>query len=141
MESLTINTQKLTELIDITAQISRLVEKSRIRSGICILYVPHTTAGITINESYDPDVAEDITALLNRLIPSDLSYRHTEGNADAHIKSVLIGTSLVIPIEDHRLALGRWQGIFFCEFDGPRTRECRVKIIGDRNKSKSQEEK
>lgn len=131
MESITINTRKRTELIDITAQIGQLVENSGIRSGLCILYVPHTTAGIAINESYDPDVAEDIIATLNRLIPSDRSYRHTEGNADAHIKSALIGISAVIPISDHRLALGQWQGVFFCEFDGPRTRKCWVKIISD----------
>lgn len=131
MESLTIKTRQRTELVDITAQVAGLVEKSGIRSGICVLYVPHTTAGITINESYDPDVAWDIITTLNRLVPASQAYRHTEGNADAHIKSVLVGCTLTLPVEEGRLALGRWQGIFFCEFDGPRTRQCRVKIIGD----------
>jgi secondary thiamine-phosphate synthase enzyme len=132
MDSILISTRRRNELVDITSQVAELVQKSGLVSGICLLYVPHTTAGITVNESYDPDVAEDITAALNRLVPQDRQYQHTEGNADAHIKSVLVGVSLMIPVENSRLALGRWQGIFFCEFDGPRERRCLVKLIGDK---------
>ncbi|MGQ9678941.1 MAG: secondary thiamine-phosphate synthase enzyme YjbQ [bacterium] len=129
MVSFDIITHHRTELIDITARVQAEVTKSKVSSGICLIYVPHTTAGITINESYDPAVAEDITITLSKIIPPDRHYKHTEGNADAHIKSVLIGTSQVIPVENGKLSLGRWQGIFFCEFDGPRQRTCFVQII------------
>lgn len=129
MVSFEIITHSRTEIIDITARVQEIVAKSKVSSGICFIYVPHTTAGVTINESYDPDVAQDITITLSNLIPPNRPYKHTEGNADAHIKSVLIGTSQAIPVENNKLALGRWQGIFFCEFDGPRQRTCYVQII------------
>jgi secondary thiamine-phosphate synthase enzyme len=137
MESVTVKTRNRTELVDITSQVEAVVKKSGVVSGICFVYVPHTTAGVTVNESYDPDVAKDITATLSRLVPHGAGYKHTEGNADAHIKSVLVGCSQLIPVENGRLVLGRWQGIFFCEFDGPRERRCLVKIIGDKTGGKN----
>ena len=128
---LEVKTTRRTHLLDITAEVEKLVAASGIQQGVCQLYVPHTTAGITINESDDPDVARDIEATLDRLVPKDGPYKHWEGNADSHIKSTLTGVSQTVPIEDGRLALGRWQGIFFCEFDGPRQRQVRVRIIPD----------
>lgn len=101
------------------------------QGGLCHLYVAHTTAGITINEGDDPDVARDIEVTLDKLVPKDAGYQHYEGNADSHVKSTLVGVSQTIPIESGRLALGRWQAIFFCEFDGPRTREVLVKVVRD----------
>ena len=126
-----IKTTRRTELVDITSEVEKLVAESGISSGVCHLYVPHTTAGITINENDDPDVARDIEATLDRLVPKDGSYKHWEGNADSHIKSTLTGVSRTLHIEDQRLVLGRWQAIFFCEFDGPRQREVRVKFVPD----------
>ncbi len=128
---LELKTARRTELVDITAEVTKLVTASGVRQGTCHLYVPHTTAGLTINENDDPDVARDIEAALDRLVPRDGTYQHGEGNADSHIKSTLTGVSQAIPIEDGRLAPGRWQGIFFCEFDGPRQRRVRVKIVPD----------
>ncbi len=129
--ALEVKTTRRTHLLDITAEVEKLVAASGIQHGVCQLYVPHTTAGITINESDDPEVARDIEATLDRLVPKDGPYRHWEGNADSHIKSTLTGVSQTVPIEDGRLALGRWQGIFFCEFDGPRQRQVRVRIVPD----------
>ncbi len=128
---LDIKTTRRTELVDITAEVQKRVAASGVGYGICQLYVPHTTAGLTINENDDPEVARDIETALDRLVPRDAHYRHREGNADAHIKSTLTGVSQAVPIEDGRLALGRWQAIFFCEFDGPRRRRVRVKILSD----------
>jgi secondary thiamine-phosphate synthase enzyme len=110
-------------MLDITADIQRLVAGSGITSGICHLYVPHTTAAVTINENADPSVRRDILAELNKLIPFDDNYAHTEGNAAAHIKSSLLGPSQTLLVEEGRLVLGTWQGVFFCEFDGPRRRK------------------
>ena len=104
---------------------------SPIANGVCRLYVPHTTAGLTINEGDDPDVARDIEGTLDRLVPRDAAYKHYEGNADSHVKSTLVGVSQTVLIEAGRLALGRWQAIFFCEFDGPRSREVHLKIQAD----------
>jgi secondary thiamine-phosphate synthase enzyme len=126
-----VKTSRRTQLLDITSEVEKLVAASAVSHGVCHLYVPHTTAGVTINESADPDVARDIEAALDRLVPHDGPYRHAEGNADSHIKSTLLGGSQSVFIEDGRLALGRWQGIFFCEFDGPRHRQVRVKILPD----------
>jgi secondary thiamine-phosphate synthase enzyme len=126
-----VKTTRRTELVDITAEISRAVGESGVRSGVCYLYVPHTTAGITINENDDPNVARDIERAIERLVPKDAGYAHLEGNADSHIKSSLTGVSQVVPVEDGRLQLGRWQAIFFCEYDGPRQREVHVKILRD----------
>ena len=127
----TVKTSARTEIKDITAEINRLIQRAGVESGLCCLYVPHTTAGILVNESADPDVAVDIGNALDRLVPRDAGYRHYEGNADSHVKSSLVGVSETIPIESGRLALGRWQGVFFCEFDGPRQRQVKVKILPD----------
>ncbi len=127
----TVKTSARTEIKDITAEINRLIQRAGVESGLCCLYVPHTTAGILVNESADPDVAVDIGNALDRLVPRDAGYRHYEGNADSHVKSSLVGVSEMIPIEGSRLALGRWQGVFFCEFDGPRQRQVKVKILPD----------
>ncbi len=102
-----------------------------VSSGVCHIYVPHTTAGVIINEGYDPDVARDMEVALDRLIPHKSDYRHAEGNSDSHIKTALVGSSQSVFIEQGRLGLGRWQAIFFCEFDGPRHRDVRVKIVED----------
>jgi len=112
-------------------EIARVLADSGIVSGVCHLYVPHTTAGITVNENDDPAVPRDIEAALERLVPPHASYQHAEGNADSHIKSALMGVSQTIPVERGRLAIGRWQAVFFCEFDGPRERQVRVKIVAD----------
>ncbi len=128
---LRVKTSRRTELVDVTREVARLVEESRIESGVCLLYVPHTTAGVTINENDDPAVPRDIEAALDRLVPRDAPYKHGEGNADSHIKSSLVGVSRTVHIEGGCLALGRWQAVFFCEFDGPRQRELRVKLLPD----------
>ena len=129
--TITIKTSKHTELKKVTSEIESLVRKSECSSGICYLYVPHTTAGILINEGDDLAVARDIEATLDRLVPHHGDYKHAEGNSDSHIKTAIIGSSETVWIEDGRLVLGRWQAIFFAEFDGPRTRELRVKIVPD----------
>lgn len=129
MERINIRTTKRIDLVDITKEIQRIVSKSKVKDGICFLFCPHTTAGLTINENADPSVRRDIINTLNKLVPEDSNYSHSEGNADSHIKSSLFGSSLAIFIEDGRLILGTWQGIYFCEGDGPRSREVWVKII------------
>ncbi len=126
---LSVKSKTRTELIDITSQIQKAVRSSGVSEGICMLYVPHTTAAITINESADPSVATDIMMVLNEVIPWDSNYRHLEGNSPAHIKSTLVGASEVITIENNSLILGTWQGIFFCEFDGPRTRKVHMRLL------------
>lgn len=126
-----VKTARRTHLVNITAELQRVVTESRVASGLCHLYVTHTTAGITINEGDDPDVARDIEATLDKLVPKDAGYKHYEGNADSHVKSTLVGVSQTVPVVSGRLALGRWQAIFFCEFDGPRTREVLVKVVAD----------
>jgi secondary thiamine-phosphate synthase enzyme len=128
---LKIRTSRRTELKNVTEEIERIVSASGCASGVCHLYVPHTTAAVMVNEGYDPDVARDMEAAFDRLIPHKGDYRHAEGNSDSHIKTALIGTSETIWIEGGRLALGRWQVIFFAEFDGPRSRELHVKIVPD----------
>ena len=126
-----VKTTRRTELLDITREVQRAIREAGVSSGVCHLYVPHTTAGITINENADPDVPRDIEAAMDRLVPKDGPYKHYEGNADAHIKSTLTGVSLSVEIEGGELQLGRWQGIFFCEYDGPRQREVRVRLVRD----------
>jgi secondary thiamine-phosphate synthase enzyme len=128
---ISVRTERRTQLLDVTAAVAKLVKDAAVQSGVCYLYVPHTTAGVLINENADPEVAADIESALARLVPKDAIYRHAEGNSDAHIKTALVGTSATIFISDGRLELGRWQGIFFCEFDGPRSRRLRVKILPD----------
>jgi len=128
----TVKSGKQTELIDITAEIQEAVLSADIGQGLCMLYVPHTTAAITINESADPSVKEDILMIIDKIIPWKAGYRHLEGNSPAHIKSTLVGASELIAIENNRLVLGTWQGIFFCEFDGPRTRKVHVRLIAEK---------
>jgi secondary thiamine-phosphate synthase enzyme len=130
-QELTIRTHSRTEFLDITAQIQKLIREHKVENGLLVLFVPHTTAAVTINENADPSVQQDILVELNRLIPLAGSYQHREGNSAAHIKSTVIGPSQTLLIESGRLALGTWQGLFFCEFDGPRTRKVWVKIIPD----------
>lgn len=131
MRTLHVKTDRRTQLVDVTQEVQRAVTESAVKSGICYLYVPHTTAGILLNEHADPDVASDIESALDRLIPRNGPYRHGEGNSDSHIKSALAGSSQIIFIDGGKLALGRWQGIFVCEFDGPRERSLYVKIVPD----------
>ena len=125
----TVKSKSRTQLIDITSEIQKAVRSSGISEGLCMLYVPHTTAAITINESADPSVASDIMMVLNEVIPWKAEYRHLEGNSPAHIKSTLVGASEVIAIENGSLVLGTWQGIFFSEFDGPRTRSVYMRLL------------
>jgi len=122
---ITIRTTRRTELRNATAEIENLVRYSGIESGVCHLYVPHTTAGVLVNEGYDPDVARDMEGAFDRFVAQSPHFKHAEGNSDSHIKTALVGSSETIFIEKGRLALGRWQVIFFAEFDGPRTRELR----------------
>ncbi|MBV6517632.1 MAG: hypothetical protein DCC43_00945 [Candidatus Brocadia sp.] len=129
MEKIQVTTHARAELIDITREVEKLLVKQTMKEGICYLYVPHTTAAITINENADPSVREDILHDLSRLIPWNGSYTHGEGNAAAHIKSTLVGSSVSVPVSFGKLALGTWQGIYFCEFDGPRRREVFVQIM------------
>lgn len=131
LRTVEVRTSRRTELKKITAEVSRFVAESGCKSGVCHVYVPHTTAGVIINEGDDPDVARDIEATLDRLIPHEGVYRHGEGNSDSHIKAALTSSAATAFIEDGRLALGRWQAIFFCEFDGPRRRELILKIVPD----------
>jgi secondary thiamine-phosphate synthase enzyme len=131
IKQLRVKTNSRTELVDITQGVQRLVSESGVRSGVCYVTVPHTTAGVTLNENSDPNVGLDILKELNKIIPFDDDYGHNEGNSAAHIKSSIIGTSKVLMVEEGRLALGTWQAIFFCEFDGPRDRRVMVRVLKD----------
>ena len=131
IDALRLKTSRRTEWVNITSEVNRCVAASGISAGICHLYVPHTTAGVTINEGDDPDVARDMEAAFDRLVPHEAGYKHYEGNSDSHIKATIVGCSQSVWIENGRLRLGRWQSIFFCEFDGPRNREVLVKIVSD----------
>ncbi|NLJ49583.1 MAG: YjbQ family protein [Candidatus Atribacteria bacterium] len=124
-----LQTKKQEEFLSITRMIREIVKNSRIKDGIAIIQIPHTTAGITINESADPDVVSDISRMLNIMVPDRFDYFHQEGNSPAHIKASLMGSSALVIIKEGDLMLGTWQGIFFCEFDGPRSRKIWVKII------------
>ena len=126
---LSIKSSKKTQLIDITSDIQNIVSNSGIQEGIAVIFVPHTTAGITINENADPAVKSDMLMVLNKIIPENENYRHMEGNSPAHLKSTLVGASETVIIEKGRLMLGTWQALFFCEFDGPRTRKVQVHIL------------
>jgi secondary thiamine-phosphate synthase enzyme len=126
-----IKTSKRTELIDITSSVQEVVRETGIKEGTCIIFIPHTTAGVTINENADPSVAQDILMELNKIVPLENQYRHMEGNSPAHIKASLLGCSQVVFVESGKLLLGTWQGIFFCEFDGPRNRKVHVKVISN----------
>jgi len=127
-----ISTRSRVEIQEITATVAEAVRASGVQSGVCYLFVPHTTAGITVNEHADPSVVDDIETQLEAMIPQHRGYRHMEGNAPAHIKASLIGSSLALPVDGGRLTLGTWQGVFFCEFDGPRQRQLLIKVIPDK---------
>jgi secondary thiamine-phosphate synthase enzyme len=131
MKTLTVKTTARIQMIDITDPLQALVREQGIQDGLCFVFVPHTTAAVTINENADPDVVRDIVAATGRLVPADGSYRHREGNADAHVKASLFGASETVIVEGGRLLLGTWQSVFFCEFDGPRTRKVLVKLLAD----------
>ena len=129
LKEITIKTNTQTQILDITAQIQKVVSESGIAEGLCCVFVPHTTAGVTINENADPSVKHDIIMELSKVIPFNDNYSHLEGNSAAHIKASIIGSSVNVPVKNDNLLLGTWQGICFCEFDGPRTRKFYVKII------------
>jgi secondary thiamine-phosphate synthase enzyme len=131
MKEISVKTSSRVELIDITHLVEKVVSESKIKSGLCMVYVPHTTAAVTINENADPSVRKDIIAELNKIVPFDDNYSHLEGNAAAHIKASIIGSSETILVSGRSLVLGTWQGIYFCEFDGPRNRKVIIKIIED----------
>ncbi len=129
METMQVKTSSRIQFVDITSRVRDLVARSTIREGIVLVYVPHTTAGVTINEAADPSVVEDIQTALSQLVPYDASYRHMEGNSDAHIKATLVGSSGHLIISRGALSLGTWHGLFFCEFDGPRSRTVYVQVV------------
>jgi len=131
METLDVKTARRTQFVDVTDRVRRAVERAGILSGACYVYVPHTTAGVMINEHYDPDVATDLEGVFDRVVPRACLYKHSEGNSDSHAKAALTGTSAMIFVDEGKLMLGRWQGVFFCEFDGPRERKMWVKVVGD----------
>jgi len=126
--TINVKTGSRIDMVDMTSMIQKEISKSGIKEGICIAYVPHTTAGITINEGADPAVCQDIMTKLNELVPPNAGYRHMEGNADSHIKASLMGSSISVMVENGGLVLGTWQKIFFCEFDGPRSRRVYLKV-------------
>ncbi len=130
MQTFSIETHSRNQLIDITAEVQHIVADSGVKSGMCVIFCPHTTGAITINENADPDVQTDLVMALNRVAPADWPYRHGEGNSDSHLKSSLVGASERVIIEDGQMVLGTWQGIYFCEFDGPRRRKVHVQVIG-----------
>ncbi len=129
IEEFTVKTGRRNEFIDITDRVGGIVSKSGVKEGICRVFVPHTTAAVTINEKADPNVVRDIISTLEKIVPPDAGYRHLEGNSDSHIKSSLVGASETIMVSSGKLLLGTWQAIFFCEFDGPRTRRCIVQVM------------
>ena len=128
-DTLTIQSGKRADAIDITERVQRVVNESGVETGLCQVYVPHTTAGVFINENDDPDALRDILTTLEALVPWENDYRHAEGNAAAHIKASLVGTSQTVPVRGGRLMLGRWQGIYFADFDGPRERQLQVTVL------------
>ena len=129
MQIFEVRTSAQTEFIDITRPVQEAVKKTGVKDGICIVFIPHTTAAVTINENADPSVIHDILMELNKIVPFKDRYQHMEGNSPAHIKSSLMGCSKIVFVESGKLALGTWQGIFFCEFDGPRNRKVHVKVV------------
>ncbi|HUT52356.1 MAG TPA: secondary thiamine-phosphate synthase enzyme YjbQ [bacterium] len=129
MVTVQVKSSRRREMIDVTGLIARAVAEAGVESGVVVAFVPHTTAGITINENADPDVQRDILAHLEKLVPERGSWRHSEGNSDAHLQASIMGSSVTVIIENGRLVLGTWQSVFFCEFDGPRSRQLHVKVI------------
>ncbi|MFA5795286.1 MAG: secondary thiamine-phosphate synthase enzyme YjbQ [Candidatus Brocadiia bacterium] len=132
MDILNISTHSRTELIDITGQIQGLIKKNKWQDGVLTVFVPHTTAGVTINENADPSVQRDVLKQLSKLAPVEAGYIHSEGNSDGHVKSSLVGCSLNIIVENGAMALGTWQGVYFAEFDGPRSRKVQLKFLSDK---------
>jgi secondary thiamine-phosphate synthase enzyme len=132
MKEIDIRTNSRTEMIDITNLVQVAINEKKVKSGICVVFAPHTTAAVTINENADPDVPRDIISALEKAVPQSANYRHTEGNSPAHIKSSLLGASELVLIEDGRMVLGTWQSIFFCEFDGPRQRKVLVSVLANK---------
>jgi secondary thiamine-phosphate synthase enzyme len=130
MNTIEIRTRTKEEFVDLTAEVGRAVATSGVASGVCVVAVPHTSAGVTVNENADPDVRADLQMTLRRIVPDALPYAHAEGNSPAHAKASIIGSSVTLIVEGGRLRLGTWQGIFFCEFDGPRTRQAWVQVVG-----------
>ncbi len=126
--TISVKTHTRIDMVDITSSVQSEISKTGVTDGICVVYVPHTTAGMTINEGADPDVCQDMIKKFTDLVPPDAGYRHMEGNSDSHIKTSIIGSSVTVIVEDGRLVLGTWQKIFFCEFDGPRSRKVYVKV-------------
>lgn len=131
MIQISVPTHSRTEMLDVTAQVADAVRESGTPNGLCCVFVPHTTAAVTINENADPSVARDIDAALTQLVPFAAGYTHSEGNSAAHIKAVLVGSSEMVPVVNGRLQLGTWQGVYFCEFDGPRTRKLCVQVVSE----------
>jgi len=131
METITVRTRDRCQMIDVTDEVRKAVQKSGLKEGFAVCFVPHTTAAVTIQENADPDVLHDVLWKLEQLIPQrEPAYRHNEGNSDAHLKCSLVGVSELVPVVEGRLVLGTWQGIYFCEFDGPRTRRLLVRCVG-----------
>ena len=128
---LNVNTSKHTQMLDITDTVQQAIKDSGVKDGLCTVFIPHTTAAVTINENADPDVVRDFTMEINKIVPWEDGYYHMEGNSAAHLKSSMIGFSEQVIIDNGRLVLGTWQGIYFCEFDGPRNRKVYVKIMGE----------
>jgi secondary thiamine-phosphate synthase enzyme len=131
LHTMSVRTGSRTEFLDLTSRIQEVVRLSGVSQGLCHIFVPHTTAGVTINENADPSVKADILMVLNKIISDRESYRHAEGNSPAHIKASLVGPQLTVLVSEGRLLLGTWQGIYFCEFDGPRSRKLHVKVVAD----------
>jgi secondary thiamine-phosphate synthase enzyme len=129
MSIIEVKTQTKEELIDITARVQEEISSSGIKEGFCLVYVPHTTAGVTINENADPSVREDLLMTLEKIVPESLPFKHLEGNSPAHVKASLVGSSVNLIVKEGRLSLGTWQGVFFCEFDGPRRRKVSIKTF------------
>lgn len=130
-KQISVRTTNTVQFINIDSQVEKVIRESGIRNGMCHIFAPHTTAGITINENADPDVVRDMVMEINKIIPFQDNYHHMEGNSAAHIKSSLFGPSLTIIVQDGRAILGTWQSVYFCEFDGPRTRRCYIKVMPD----------
>jgi secondary thiamine-phosphate synthase enzyme len=132
MNTIEIRTRAREEFADLTVEVRRFVAASGVKSGICVVTVPHTTAGVTVNENADPDVLADMAMVLRKIVPDALPYAHGEGNSPAHVKASLVGSSATLIVEDGELRLGTWQGIFFCEFDGPRSRQAWVQVLAQK---------
>jgi len=130
---LEVHTRERQEFVDVTREVARAVEESGEKDGVVVVFCPHTTAGVTINEHADPDVAEDILTWLGRTCPRGGDWRHCEGNSDGHVKATLVGSSVTVPVSSGQMQLGTWQGIFFCEFDGPRSRKLEVRVLPERD--------